>query len=258
MARSSDRNNEVEKLSGSGGAAAGAAGTASNVPGYTAGSGSGSTTKFDHTKTDETTGVDQTVTTTERASGDPAHLFVALAFSPSKDAKGAAATGGKLSADQQAASDSVQSLLGITEDDVDEGVHTFSASVSTTAIPDSATAAAATAQAATGGGGGGPIAMAKGYARPAAIALGVLLMLFLVRRSLGRRQQLLGSSQAGWMPALSAPPIPIDDIGLPEGPSQAQLEGMNKRQLQARVEELAQARPDDVAQQLRGWLAEDS
>ena len=84
--------------------------------------------------------------------------------------------------------------------------------------------------------------MAKGYARPAAIALGVLLMLFLVRRSLGRRQQLLGSSQA----ALDAGAVGAADpdrraSDCPKVQSQAELEGMNKRQLQARVEELAQA-----------------
>ena len=42
------------------------------------------------------------------------------------------------------------------------------------------------------------------------------------------------------------------------GPSQGELEAANKKALQGRVEEIAGQRPSDVAQQLRGWLAEDS
>ncbi len=44
----------------------------------------------------------------------------------------------------------------------------------------------------------------------------------------------------------------------PSGPSQGELEAANKKALQGRVEEIAGQRPSDVAQQLRGWLAEDS
>jgi flagellar biosynthesis/type III secretory pathway M-ring protein FliF/YscJ len=52
--------------------------------------------------------------------------------------------------------------------------------------------------------------------------------------------------------------VPIEDIALPEPPGDAALAGASKKALQARVEELAASRPGDVAQQLRGWLSEDS
>jgi flagellar biosynthesis/type III secretory pathway M-ring protein FliF/YscJ len=50
----------------------------------------------------------------------------------------------------------------------------------------------------------------------------------------------------------------VDDIALPAGPNPHELEAANKKALQGRVEEIAGQRPSDVAQQLRGWLAEDS
>jgi flagellar biosynthesis/type III secretory pathway M-ring protein FliF/YscJ len=100
--------------------------------------------------------------------------------------------------------------------------------------------------------------MVTGYMRPTMAVLGVLVLLFLVRRSLSRRQALLGSAEARWMPTLQAPPIPIDDISLPGGPTTAEIEAANKKALQGRIEEIAQQRPNDVAQQLRGWLAEES
>ncbi len=96
------------------------------------------------------------------------------------------------------------------------------------------------------------------HLREGAAAAGALVLIFLARRSLRRRQALLGSAEARWMPTLAAPPIPVDDIALPSGPSQGELEAINKKALQGRVEEIAGQRPSDVAQQLRGWLAEDS
>jgi flagellar M-ring protein FliF len=257
---------EKEVLKGSGTAAAGAAGTTSNVPGYTGGTG-GAATDYTHTKGDQTSGVDQTVTDTTKAGGEPTNLFVAIAFAapPSTPKAGSATTPlpGVATKDQLAAAKAVQAYLGITQADITAGTDTFQTSVSS--VPAAGTggtngvAAFVPASSLAKGSSGGPIpAIVTSHLREGAAVAGALVLLFLTRRSLRRRQALLGSAEARWMPTLAAPPIPVDDIALPSGPSQHELEAANKKALQGRVEEIAGQRPSDVAQQLRGWLAEDS
>jgi flagellar M-ring protein FliF len=255
---------EKERLKGSGAAAAGAAGTTSNIPGYTGGANGGSATDYTHTTGSNTNGVDQTVTDTTVAGGTPTNLYVAIAFTapPSTPKTGSATTPtpGVPTKDQLAAAKAVQAYLGITQSQITSGVDTFQTSVSTLAAPGSTTGAAGYVPAASvsASSGGGPISMVTSHLREGAAVAGALLLLFLARRSLRRRQALLGNAEARWMPTLSAPPIPVDDIALPAGPSQGELEAANKKALQGRVEEIAGQRPNDVAQQLRGWLAEDS
>ncbi|MDX6580649.1 MAG: flagellar M-ring protein FliF [Gaiellales bacterium] len=255
---------EKERLKGSGAAAAGAAGTTSNIPGYTGGTNGGSATDYTHTTGSNTNGVDQTVTDTTVAGGTPTNLYVAIAFTapPSTPKAGSATTPtpGVPTKDQLAAAKAVQAYLGITQSQITSGVDTFQTSVSTLAAPGSTTGAAGYVPAASvsASSGGGPISMVTSHLREGAAVAGALLLLFLARRSLRRRQALLGNAEARWMPTLSAPPIPVDDIALPAGPSQGELEAANKKALQGRVEEIAGQRPNDVAQQLRGWLAEDS
>jgi flagellar M-ring protein FliF len=268
---------EKEQLTGAGAAAAagGAAGTTSNVPGYAAGAGkNGANTSYVHTKGDTTDGVDQTVTDTNVAGGTPTNLFVSIAFASPPTAT-ATTTGSKgktttpavptfTKADQLAASKAVQAYLGITQKDLTTGVDTFQTSV--TSLPANTTLTGGTsgitgyvpAGAVSASKSGGPLGMVQSHLREGLAALGALLFLFFVRRSLKRRQALLGDAEARWMPTLAAPPIPVDEIALPATPSPAEIEAANKKALQGRVEELAQTRPGDVAQQLRGWLAEDS
>jgi flagellar biosynthesis/type III secretory pathway M-ring protein FliF/YscJ len=86
------------------------------------------------------------------------------------------------------------------------------------------------------------------------------VLLFLVRKSLAKRQALLGETDASWLPALEAPPIKIDEL-MPasyNAPSQGEIHAAEKKALQGRVEEIAMNRPSDVAAQLRGWLATDA
>jgi flagellar M-ring protein FliF len=256
---------EKERLKGSGAAAAGAAGTTSNIPGYTGGTSGGSATDYTHTKGDNTNGVDQTVTDTTVAGGTPTNLYVAIAFAaPASTPKAGTATTptpGVPTKDQLAAAKAVQAYLGVTQSQLSSGVDTFQTSVSTLPAPGSTTGASAYVPASSisaSSGGSGPIGMVTSHLREGGAVAGALLLLFLARRSLRRRQALLGSAEARWMPTLSAPPIPVDDIALPPGPSQGEIEAANKKALQGRVEEIAGQRPNDVAQQLRGWLAEDS
>jgi flagellar M-ring protein FliF len=258
---------ENEKLKGNGAAASGAAGTASNIPGYTGGTGSGTATDYTHTKGDNVNGVDQTVTDTTKAGGTPTNLFVAIAFAapPSTPKAGTASTTtpGVPTKDQTNAAKAVQAYLGISQAQITSGTDTFQTSVSTIASPTSGGSSSAAGyvpayKVSSGSSGGGPISMVTSHLREGGAVAGALLLIFLTRRSLKRRQALLGSAEARWMPTLSAPPIPVDDITMPSGPSQNELSAANKKALQGRVEEIAGQRPSDVAQQLRGWLAEDS
>jgi flagellar M-ring protein FliF len=256
------KSSDVETLkNGAKSTAKGTAGTATNVAGYagTTGTGTGGTGDYKHAVGSEQTAVDSTVTETTRAGGDPTALFVSVAFA------GAAGSGPapKLTPTQSAAANAVKAYLGITAADLKAGTSTFQTAVSAPA----ATTGAKTGTA-TGGLAGatpaltptkpGMLDQARAYLKPGLTAAGLLLLLFVVRRSLRRRQALLGASEARWMPNLSAPPIPIEELALPAGPSAAELEGASKKALQARVEDLAAAKPAEVAQQLRGWLSEDS
>jgi flagellar M-ring protein FliF len=265
---------EKESLKGAGAAAAaGAAGTSSNVPGYAAGTSGNGATNYTHTKGDETNGVDQTVTDTTKAGGTPTNLFVSIAFAAPGTAAAATTTtkGSKSStpaapvvtaADQTAAAKAVQAYLGITQKAITAGTDTFQTSVSTlpaaSAAGSSGASAYLPASSISKSGGSSPITMVTSHLREGGAVGGALVLILLTRRSLKRRQALLGSAEARWMPTLSAPPIPVDDIALPPGPSAGELEAANKKALQGRVEEIAGQRPSDVAQQLRGWLAEDS
>lgn len=253
------KTSEKEKLKSTGGGSSGGVAGATGTPGYAAGTGT-ATTNYTHSTGNTTNGVDQTNSSLTKAAGDATHMFVAIAFAnpgPKQPASGSGTVPGatSMTPDQSAAASAVQALLGISKSDLTSGKDTFQTSVTTQ--PLAVSAATFVPASAKGGGGGGPIGMVTGYLKPALAGLGTLMMLFLVRRSLKKRQNLLGSSEARWMPALAAPPIPIDEIELPSGPSQRELEAASKKALQSRIEEVAQARPADVAAQLRGWLAEE-
>ena len=207
------------------------------------------------------------MTDTTKAGGMPTNLFVAIAFAapPSTPKAGSASTPtpGVPTKDQLAAAKAVQAYLGITEKDITAGTDTFQTSVSSVPVAgtggDRSVPGFVPASSLAKGSSSGPIpAVVTSHLREGAAVAGALVLLFLVRRSLRRRQALLGSAEARWMPTLAAPPIPVDDIALPAGPSHHELEAANKKALQGRVEEIAGQRPSDVAQQLRGWLAEDS
>jgi flagellar M-ring protein FliF len=257
---------EDETLKGTASGAGGTAGTASNVPGYTGTGAASGNGNYSHTNGTEQTAVDTTNTHTVYAGGTPTHLFVSLGFAA--PAGTPAGTTPAMSKTQAAAAAAVQGLLGVSKKDITAGSASFQTAVASapaaaakgktattaTGLP-GVTQAAATSSASTAS---SPVAMITGYLKPAAALLGFLFLLFLVRRSLKRRQALLGTSEARWMPTLAAPPIPVEDIVLPEAPTPGEIAAAQKKALQGKVEDLADQRPADVAQQLRGWLAADS
>src|SRR5262249_39268263 len=160
-----------------------------------------------HTHGSEQAAVDQTQTHTVQAGGDPTHLFVSVGFAAPPGT--AAGTTPVASPAQQAAAAGVQALLGISKKDITAGTATFQTAVAaapakgtppTPPLPGVSQVAAGSSSPSSS-----PVSMVTSYLRPAVAALGVLVLLFLVRRSLKRRQALLGTAEARWMPTLAAP-----------------------------------------------------
>jgi flagellar M-ring protein FliF len=242
---------ENEKLTTEGGAAGGPAGTPANVPGAAA-AGQAGRSDYDHKKDQSQNAIDTTVTEETAAGGEPKKISVALAIS--KD--GLQNVGGNEEDARSAIEEQVKAAVGFEEErDV----------IATTVNRQFADTAEALKKAGVTGASaaaGDPITRMLGpfgvYLKPGLALAGLAAMLFLVRRSLRRRQALLASTDASWLPALEAPPIKIEEL-MPTlaAPSEAQLAGHQKKQLQERIEELATNRPSEVATQLRGWLATD-
>jgi flagellar biosynthesis/type III secretory pathway M-ring protein FliF/YscJ len=83
------------------------------------------------------------------------------------------------------------------------------------------------------------------------VGIGVLLLLFMVRRSLRRRQSAL---ERALPELLQRGPVPVAELSA-SSPVPA-LEGQRKSAIQEQMEQLALSKPEDVASLLRGWLLE--
>ncbi len=257
---------EKENLATRGATANGAAGATSNLPGAAQTSGASSST-YVHNKDAATNAIDTTQTDTTIAAGDPTKMSISLVVS--KKALESVLKGASKAPAAQA--QALNILQGAVENavgfDPANKTNVISASA-VEALPNPITALQAAglnlttggAAAADGSALGGLVPAPFGaLLQPVGAGLGLLVMLFLVRKSLAKRQALLGSTDASWMPALEAPPIKIEDL-MPSlsGPSSAELQAVEKRALQGRVEDIATSRPSDVAAQLRGWLSAES
>lgn len=83
--------------------------------------------------------------------------------------------------------------------------------------------------------------------------IGLLLVLFLARRSLRRRQ----TGLEGILPELlESGPVPVAALQEPAAPQAAQLMGLVKSPIEKQMEELALRKPDDMAKLIRGWLTQ--
>lgn len=91
-----------------------------------------------------------------------------------------------------------------------------------------------------------------GLAKTGGVAVGVLLLLFMARRSLRRRQTAL---ERALPELLRRGPVPVAELSAPANLVPA-LEGQKKSPIQEQMERLALSKPEDVANLLRGWLLE--
>ena len=88
-------------------------------------------------------------------------------------------------------------------------------------------------------------------AKTAGVGIGVLLLLFMVRKSLRRRQTAL---ERALPELLRRGPVPVAELSA--GVDMPALEGQRKSAIQMQMEQLALSKPEDVASLLRGWLIE--
>jgi flagellar M-ring protein FliF len=218
---------EDERLRGAG-PAGGAAGTAGNLPGYAASAG-GANSNYRRSSTQTDFGVDKTVTRTKLATGQVNKLSVALVVDKSVPAAQVA----QLRA-------AVEGAAGIDTQRGDVLAVSQVAFAKPAAEPKP-----------------GPAAGILGYAKYAAVGLGLLGFLFFVMRHLKKRErESLG--EPTWLRSIEAPTTLADlEAGrttrMPALP--AEMPGPSAARVSA--ESIADNDPERVAQQVRSWLGED-
>src|SRR4051812_27981368 len=257
---------EKEKLTQNGASNGGITGTAANIPGAAVTNGAASSS-YQHDKTAGTNAIDTTQTDTKKVGGTPTKMSVSVVVS--KKALDAIVKGASTNPTNQATAtkivqDTIANAVGYDAANAQNKIAVSAVDSLPNAIQSLKAAGVPVVGGAGSAGGGSALgglipAPFGGFVQPLMAGIGLLVLLFMVRKSLARRQALLGETDASWLPALEAPPIKIDEL-MPAygGPSAGEVQAAEKKALQNRVEEIAQTRPSDVAAQLRGWLAADA
>jgi flagellar M-ring protein FliF len=218
---------ETEALKGGGSGAGGVGGTGGNIPAY-AQAGGGGNSNYKHNVTDQTLGVDKTVTRTQIAPGAINSQQVSVLLDKSVPA----------SAIPQIKA-AVANAAGIQ---VKRG-DTLSVGQVAFAKPPAAPAPS-------------PVATFGGYIRYALLGIGALLFLVFVTRQLRRREQETLAGEPTWLREIESPRTlaelerleprePVPPLRAPEQPARLQ------------VEDLVSRDPDRVAQQVRAWMSEE-
>jgi flagellar M-ring protein FliF len=97
-----------------------------------------------------------------------------------------------------------------------------------------------------------------GYAKYAIIGLGSLIFLFLMRRSLKRRERETFEGQPTWLRELATPrPLAALSAGGEDQMTEVKRLRSPVNVPKRQVEELVDRDPDRVAQQVRAWMSED-
>ena len=217
---------ETEKLRGSGSTRGGTAGTGSNVPTYSAGSGGGSgNNSYDRKSGTTDWGVDKTVSKTEVAPGQVNKMQVALLVD--KSVPPAAFTG---------IQNAVKSAAGVdtTRGDVFQAVQ----------VP--------FAKAATPKAGPVPTSM-LGPLKWVGLGLATLIFMFFMARGIRRRESEMLAEPA-WLREIEAP---VRLAELEAGAQTAMLPAREPDVNMHRLDQLIDREPERVAAQVRQWLSED-
>jgi flagellar M-ring protein FliF len=238
-----DGSTTTETLKSKGGGSGGVTGAAGNTPGaqYPAVTSGTGTTDYNKKTTTSRNGVDHTRSDITKGGGDVEKLSVSVQVDQTANP------------DIAKIENAVKAALG-----VDTAVRKDQISVQ--AVPFAKATGAAGTAAGTSGGTTSTGAPASGgmdimsLARTAGVAIGVLLMLFMARKSLRRRQ---GELDSALPELLKRGPVPVAELG-PGMVPVAALDGQRKTPVQEQMEALALSKPEDVANLLRGWLAEKS
>ena len=219
---------ETERLRGAGGGGGGA-GTAGNLPGYAATGAGGANSNYQRSSTQTDFGVDKTVTRTKVAAGQVNKLSVALVVDKSVPAAQVAQL-----------RTAVEGAAGVDTQRGDV------LSVSQVAFAKPAAVPAA-----------GPAAGIIGYAKYAAVGLGLLALLFLVMRHLKKRErESLG--EPTWLRSIEAPTTLADlEAGRTTTMSARPTEMPGPSTARVSAEAITDKDPERVAQQVRSWMGED-
>lgn len=217
---------ENEKLKGGAGGA-GAAGTTANIPSYAQGAGAGGASDYNRKSTTKSFGVDKTVTRTKVAPGAVNRLNVALIVDKSVP-----------KAEIPAIQAAVSNAAGVVPARGD----TIAVSQVAFAKPTK-----------VDGPGAGPAGGMLGYAKYAAVGIGLLVLLIFSARHLRRREGETLMREPSWLREIEAP-TPLAHL---ERPRESALPARNNDPARVQVEELAEREPERVAQQIRSWMHDD-
>jgi flagellar M-ring protein FliF len=229
----------VESLKGSGAAAGGTSGSASNLPGYAANAaGGGGNNNYKNTTTDRTLGVDKTVTKTVKAPGAVNRMDVAVLLDKSVNP-------GKAAMAQLKAS--IASAAGLQ----------IATRKDTLAITTNLAFAAQPTAAAKSG----PIPAAfAGILKGVGIGLGALLFLFFVTRHLRKRERGELVDEPSWLRSLEAQQpkqiMPMPGFAAESDATEVVIATADPRRKQ--LDNIIHDEPERVAAHLRSWITEDN
>ncbi len=218
---------ETEALKGGGGGGGGgAAGTGGNIPAYAQAGASGNS-NYKHATTDQTLGVDKTVTHTRVAPGAINSQKVSVLLDKSVPVSAIPQI--------QAAVANAAGIQAKRGDTLSVGQVAF-------AKPPAAAAPS-------------PVATFGGYAKYALLGIGALFFLFFVTRQLRRREQETLAGEPTWLREIESPRSLAELERLERDPV-APLR-MREQPARLQVEDLVTRDPDRVAQQVRAWMSEE-
>jgi flagellar M-ring protein FliF len=222
---------ETETLTGKGASAGGAAGAAGNLPQYSGATGGGNSS-YKHKITDQTLGVDRTVTHTTIAPGQVTRQSVAVMVD-------AAVPKAQLAGIQKTVSNAV-GLLPSRGD-----------AISLTQMP-----FAKPPKAAAPGLMANPMSLGK-YVL---IGLGCLLFLFFARRSIRRGERRPLGGEPVWLREIEAP-RPLAEVAAQSAAAAAPTQVLDVRPTQngarRHIDGLLEREPERVAAQVRSWMQEE-
>jgi flagellar M-ring protein FliF len=231
----------TESLKGTGGAAGGTSGTASNLPGYKANSANGSgSNDYKNTQVEKTNGADKVITKTQKATGAVNRLDVAVLLDKSVSLQPAQMTALKASLASAAG-------LQIAERKDTLNVTTGLAFAK---VPETAAKT-------------GPIPPAfAGILKGVGIGLGALLFLFFVTRHLRKRERGELIDEPSWLRTLEAMQpkalMPTPAIAGVGGATASDVTIANADPRRQQLDTLIQSEPERVASHLRTWITEDN
>ncbi len=219
-----------ETLRGGGGAAGGAAGTGANTPAY-AQVGSGGNSNYRHVTSNDTFGVDKTITHTRIAPGAINSQQVSVLLDRSVPASAIPQI--------RAAIASAAGIVATRGDVLSVGQVAF-ARPPTAASPS-------------------PVATFGGYVKYLFLGIATLGFLAFVTRQLKRREHEALAGEPTWLSEIEAPRTlrELERLEADDHPTHVRPLRTPEQPARLQVEDLVERDPDRVAQQVRAWMAED-